>query len=204
MTNTSSLSLDQAATLIKFLRDGASKPPIRIRNRRDEVLILLMMEAGLRVSEAVNLPYRCVFWQLQPRPVIDIPNTIAKYGEGGEVPISSALRSALVDYHRERIPIITDSLDWPVVSFFIQPRRLSRRQAARIVEDVCQSALGIHVHPHTLRHTFGNTMRRYCDIPTLQKLMRHKHLSSTQVYMHPTTEDALRATSALDLARTSV
>ncbi len=45
-------------------------------------------------------------------------------------------------------------------------------------------AIGRHVHPHMLRHTYGDTLGMVTDVPTVQALMRHKHLSSTEKYQH--------------------
>jgi integrase/recombinase XerC len=196
-----SLSKGQAAALIAYLRDRSTKNPVRIRNRRDEVLILLMLEAGLRVSEAINLPYSAAYWQGKPRPFIEISNAIAKYGIGGSIPVTAPLRTALSEFIPQELLEFVTETDQPIVDHFTWPRHLCRRQAARIVDQASQASIGIHAHPHMLRHTFGNTMRSFCDLPTLQALMRHKHLSSTEVYMHPTIEDATKAATALDKSR---
>jgi len=196
------LSDDQVAELISYIRDLATPSNAPLRAKRDRVLILLMLDAGLRCSEAVQLPFRCAFWQGEVRPILEVPVEIAKYGIGGSIPISLELKDALVNFASKTREMPPEENDWPAISLFTYPRTIGRRQAARIVEDVCQAAIGIHVHPHMLRHTFGNRMRKLCDGPTLQNLMRHKNLSSTQVYMHPTIDDACKAMAKLDAERT--
>jgi integrase/recombinase XerD len=59
-------------------------------------------------------------------------------------------------------------------------------------EDHC----GIRITPHMLRHTFATRMMATASASTVQLLLGHKRLSSTQIYLHPTLKHCIDAVSS--------
>ena len=59
--------------------------------------------------------------------------------------------------------------------------------------------LGAAFSPHALRHTYATVMlRRGVDLRTLQELLGHSNIATTQRYLHPTRDDLRAAIRKLD------
>ena len=164
---------------------------------RNTVIALLMLDAGCRREEVTRLRYRHAYWDHRPREYLDIPDDIAKYEVGGQIPISPrlsrALDNLLVEYHHPN----SYNDDHYLIYRSDPTRPLGVRQVARIIELAAKEAIRRHVYPHMLRHTFIDTLRSVTDIATVQSLARHKHLSSTQVYFHVTESQRRQAIAAV-------
>jgi integrase/recombinase XerC len=160
---------------------------------RDKCIALLMLDTGCRRQEICDLLYRHAYWHGQVRELLEIEDTRAKYGQGGLIPISPALWNALNTYRGE-----FHALSEPDTPLFYSDRNgdrrpLSPRQVERVITQAAKRSIGRHVYPHMLRHTFGNNLRKVTDVDTASKLLRHRHLSSTQVYFHSNQDDMQQA-----------
>lgn len=173
---------------------------------RNLAIAQLMLEAGCRAHELTALLYTDAFWMGQLRTHLQIRDEVAKYHHGGTIPISQPLAAALQALHAEYHAQATDT-DTRYLVYIDDPARpMSRRQIHRIIATAGAAALGRPVFPHMLRHTFGDSLSQVADTPTLQRLMRHLHLSSTEVYTHSTTKrqaDAIAAAARLKQGETT-
>lgn len=151
--------------------------------RRDRAILELLYAAGLRVSELVGLD-----WQ-----AVDLPARVLRVvGKGNKErmvpfgrPAADALRSWLEVWESVRAQAKTEEESEPV---FLNRwgGRLSDRSVRNILDRwVDQAAVARGVHPHTLRHTFAtHLLEAGADLRTIQELLGHSSLSTTQKYTH--------------------
>jgi integrase/recombinase XerC len=159
-------------------------------DRRDRALLELLYATGLRVGELVSLDWRDL--DLGAR----VLRVVGKGGKERMVPFgkpaAQALGTWLADWER-LVDLAATGGDEPV---FLDRRgtRLGDRSVRRIV-DRHTAAAGVPagVHPHTLRHTFATHMlEEGADLRTIQELLGHSSLATTQRYTHVEIERLLR------------
>ena len=167
---------------------------------RDHLLIALAAMTGLRVHEMVALDWEQVVSEkgtVRHRVVLVPEDT--KGGVGGEIVVPETLRWKIARYRtwcsRHDLPVDGD------VPVFVSRhhRRVSVRRVQQVWKAV-QVEAGIErtFHLHSLRHYFGTTVyRKTKDIRVTQVLMRHRSVSSTQIYAHVSQRDVERAVEGL-------
>lgn len=152
--------------------------------RRDRALLEMMYSAGTRAAETVGLD----------RADLDLHRGVARVrGKGRKqrlAPVGSfaveALRAYLSDPDRPRANLRNPD------AMFLNQRggRLTTRSLGRIVD---QHSLRANIHrrvtPHTLRHSFAtHLLDRGADLRSVQELLGHAHLVTTQIYTHVSIE----------------
>jgi integrase/recombinase XerD len=151
---------------------------------RDRALLELMYACGLRASEAIGLEVGDV----------DLETGVLRArGKGAKerlVPIGSAASRALVAYlGRGRPRLAGDRME---ATLFLNHRggRLTRQGLYKIVQRHARSAgLEGKMSPHTLRHTFAtHLLAGGCDLRSLQEMLGHADIATTQVYTHLSAE----------------
>ena len=164
-----------------------------LKGIRNYLLGCLMLDAGLRVGEAVALEVSDLYYNGVPVTSIRVRTAITKSKNERSVPVTARLKKALEEY-AQRDP--ADNFVWP--SSYVFPRadntkHITTRQVERIVNKAAWKVLGRPVNPHVLRHTFASRLMRVTNTRTVQELLGHEHLSSTQIYMHPNEQDKTKA-----------
>lgn len=165
--------------------------------RRNVVAYLLMLDAGLRVGEVVSLHITDCYAALQPVRTLSIRGSVSKKGSDREVPVSLRLYAALKRFITE--PFLIE--DYPLTQRLIcnkpQGRPLTTRSLERIILAAAERSIHRPITPHVLRHTFATKLMRKTDMRTVQELLGHKHLSSTQIYTHPNMDDKRTAIDSI-------
>jgi integrase/recombinase XerC len=148
---------------------------------RDRALLELLYAAGLRVSELVSLDWR----------QIDLKARVLRVmGKGGKErmvpfgrPATEALHAWLAAWEEVRK---IDGRDEDPVFLNRFGGRLTDRSVRRVIDRwVDAAAVAKGVHPHTLRHTFAtHLLENGADLRTIQELLGHSSLSTTQKYTH--------------------
>lgn len=86
--------------------------------------------------------------------------------------------------------------NWPMAALFYSPRKgrpFNPRSAVRALEKVVDdvgTSLGVDLHPHIFRHAFATGLSRSgAPDRMVQQWLGHANISTTMLYLHPTTED---------------
>ena len=145
---------------------------------RDQVILELLYGSGLRVSELVGLDRENL--ELE----IGLIRVLGKGSKERVVPVTNYAVQAIERYLAKRKD------DNKILLLNYQGTRLSARSIRRILDKlVAKISLEQHVNPHMLRHSFATHMLDGgADLRSVQELLGHLKLSSTQIYTHLTRE----------------
>lgn len=163
------------------------------QRQRDKAMFLLMLRCGLRIAEVARLQLQDLFLE-ESRPRIRV---FGKNSKERIVYLSPQVEAALRAYLAERPFVACDFVflsyqEQGMSTTAIHKRLMRYRKAA-----------GIHLTAHQLRHSFANDLVD-ADVPitTVQKLMGHAWLATTQLYLEANDRkvqaDFYQATEALD------
>lgn len=165
---------------------------------RNYLIACLMLEAGLRVGEVVKLKMSHLYFNGQPVRSLVLTSDITKNKEERIIPISTRLRSAMVEHYQDA-QYFGNKLEEPYIFHCGRPYRpLTTRQVERIINKAGWDSIGRPVHPHMLRHTFATKLMRVTDIRTVQELLGHSNVTTTQIYTHPNADDKRKAITNLE------
>lgn len=161
----------------------AGEEPLQQRNRG---LLEILYGSGLRVSECANLKLGDIDWS---------GGVLLVLGKGNKeryVPFSEHARGALQEYLAEGRQTLMAKKQQTHSFIFVnnQGNPLTSRGIRYILDQVIKkSSLDSQIHPHMLRHTFAtHLLNNGADMRTVQELLGHVNLSSTQIYAHVTKE----------------
>ncbi len=155
--------------------------------KRDRAMLELLYAGGMRVSELVSLNL----------DDIDTEGGFVRcFGKGRKerlIPIYRRAALAVEEYVKEARPRPAYNDE---KALFLNRRgdRLTRQGFWQILKGYAKSAeLGKEVTPHTLRHSFATHMLSGgADLRSVQELLGHANISTTQIYTHLTTEHIRR------------
>lgn len=175
------LSEQETAVLISHLAD---------RPLRDNCIIRLMLQCGLRVGEVVGLNIDNISRFSIVNNTIYIPVGTVKGHNPRHVDVPHVLKSLLGDYLLQRAHQLDFNTDGaPVFVSNFKQIRLWPRDVQRTLDRISTACLGRSVHPHILRHTYATVLMKHTNIRVVQQLLGHASLSSTQIYTHVNSED---------------
>jgi integrase/recombinase XerD len=172
------LSRDEVARLLQQPR-GSSPGAVR-----DRALLETMYACGLRASEAIGLELS----------EVDLEAGILRArGKGSKeriVPIGTKAIESLNDYLDKARPGLVGNRDETRLFVNLRGGGLSRQGLYKIVQGHARSAgLERRMSPHTLRHTFAtHLLAGGCDLRSLQEMLGHADIGTTQVYTHLSAE----------------
>lgn len=169
-----------------------------LQGKRDYAILLTLLTTGLRKAELCGLTVGDVK-TYRNQAVIDL---IGKGKKFRRIPLHSGALLAIKDYLKA-----TGNGADPSHSLFqtlgkhgpYEQRGLTPKAVDCLVRSVVKKALvKKRVHPHVMRHTFATTLLdNGNDLKTVQALMGHSHIRTTETYLHSTDDRKMEAIRGL-------
>lgn len=150
---------------------------------RDRALLEILYGAGLRVSEAVALDLEDL---RREAGRLTVRVRFAKGGKQRVVPLGTKAAAALDDWLAAREELLTPKSPGEALFLGARGGRLAARVARELVYRRCEgTGARAVVGPHGLRHSFAtHLLQSGCDLRTIQAMLGHASLSTTQRYTH--------------------
>lgn len=174
------LTLEEAVHLLNTVENSKQKEIYRLR---DYAITTLFLNCGLRLSELANLN------------IADLnkDNTLRIMGKGSKerlVYLNNSVQEALRGYLRKRNEL---EVDQDALFLSMRKNRMSNRSIQHMLEKHLKAA-GFDTRKYTvhkLRHTAATLMYQYGneDLKSLQEILGHESVSTTQIYTHVNLED---------------
>lgn len=149
------------------------------RSLKYKAIVNLMLDTGLRANEVLSINVEDVNWENNS---IVVKNT--KNGEFRVVFFTSRTKELLQRYMKKYKVAQGRLFNVSYQALYREIKRLGRK-------------LGIDLRPHLLRHTFATVaIKRGMPLPAVQRLLGHKDIRTTQIYLHLVSEDLRKAYEA--------
>jgi integrase/recombinase XerC len=175
------LNQDEANTVVEAMQVRASEEPTP-ENIRDLAIIEVLYASGIRVSELCGLNIKDLDFGR---------NTLQVLGKGNKervVPIGIPAVRALQGYLDSARETFKNSKSGDAVFLGSRGKRMDQRIARAVVNDAMK-AIGSNMSPHGLRHTAAtHLLEGGADLRTVQEILGHSSLSTTQIYTHVSPE----------------
>ena len=175
------LSQEDVAQLIAAAEQDKSAEGTRLR-----CLLELLYATGLRISELVRLPLASA------KPDARVLLVRGKGNKERLVPLGAPARAALAEYRGKRAAFLPEG----ETSSWLFPSRsarghLTRERVAQLLKALAIKA-GLdpaRLSPHVLRHAFASHLvERDADLRSVQEMLGHADIATTQIYTHVQTE----------------
>ncbi|MBA7698175.1 Tyrosine recombinase XerC [subsurface metagenome] len=197
-TQLNTLTAEECDKLLNHLQDPPNNTATPRVHHRNYTMALLMLDAGCRVGELVQLRQDQLWFARCAVGALTIEKSQAKNKHERTIPLSDRLNDAIQKMHEWWW---TGDHDHGTRYAFYATwcmRPLTVRQIQRIITSAGKLSIGRDIHPHLLRHTFGTRLMNITSMRTVQELLGHTRLSSTQVYTHPSGADKRKAIDSMN------
>jgi integrase/recombinase XerC len=170
------LGIDQAAALLDGAAASDAGNPLAVR---DAAMFELLYSSGLRLAELVSLD-----WPGGLDLAAGEVTVTGKRQKTRTVPVGDEACSALQAWLTLRPQFAPE--DQPALFTGRNGTRLTPRQVqSRLAQWAQRQGVGVHVHPHMLRHSFAShVLQSSGDLRAVQEMLGHASIAATQIYTH--------------------
>jgi integrase/recombinase XerD len=152
--------------------------------KRDRAMLEMLYATGMRVSELTQLPIHQVNLE---------GGYVLLYGKGSKeriVPIGSEAMKWATLYLKESRAVLAKGKESPFLFINRSGKSMSRQRFWKSLKDYARKAgLRKRITPHLLRHSFAShLLERGADLRSVQMMLGHVDISTTQIYTHVTGE----------------
>ena len=149
---------------------------------RNRTIIELFYETGIRLSELVGMDIDSVDF------INDQIKVLGKRNKERVIPFGFSLANQLKNYVSERKKVAAESQTALIIT--VNGERMKPQQVRNVVRRNLLKVSSLKKRsPHVLRHTFATTMlNNDSGLESIQKLLGHKSVSTTEIYTHTTYE----------------
>ena len=152
---------------------------------RNKAMLELLYATGLRVSELINLKLQDVDFSQ------DIIRTFGKGSKERVIPIGDYAKEYLEKYIYEYRSSMLKKENNEYIFLNNHGKQMTRQGFFKIIKKMAkEKGIQKELSPHTLRHSFASHLLKYgADLRTIQELLGHSDISTTQIYTHITNEE---------------
>ena len=182
------LEIADAKTAMDSLATRAAEEETPI-SLRDVAMVELLYATGARVAELCGLDISDIDYDRQ---------TIRVLGKGNKertIPLGNPAKKALNAWLKEGRDLIKNSVSGNAVFLGVRGKRIDQRTVRTVVYNALEAIEGIErMGPHALRHSAAtHLLEGGADLRTVQEILGHASLATTQIYTHVSTERLQKA-----------
>lgn len=180
------LTMDEINRLCRSLEEKKDFLTLRMK-----IMLQLMYSSGMRVSEVVALPMNAINYD---------QHTVLIFGKGSKervVPVAQKVIKDTLEYMEYRQQFLGKKTSkWLFPSLRALDGHITRDGLFKNLKKLAIKE-GINptkIHPHILRHSFAtHLINKNADLRSIQKMLGHENISTTEIYTHITTEQLTEA-----------
>jgi len=192
------LTNDEQIKLITYLEKPRLGNKYKAWEIRNLLMVLLMLDTGIRVGELVQLLFTDLFFNGEPVKALLIYAAIAKRNKERTIPLTERVIKAIWKYYQVSERWQHPEPAEPAFNSVGTKRFISVRSVQLMVTAASMAAFNRVVTPHQLRHTFATRLMSRTNIRVVQTLLGHSSLQSTQIYTHPNNDDLTNAIKSME------
>ncbi|CAA9203367.1 tyrosine-type recombinase/integrase [Flavobacterium collinsii] len=165
-----------------------------IKNVKHKVIVLLMLDAGLRITEACSI--KCKNFDFKNR-TLTIQSLKKRKKDLRTIPISNRLYQSIADYlATANISIESDSYLFPSKSS--STGHISRKTMWEAINIISKKVNIRNLHPHALRHSFAtHHLSAGTSLAEIKEMLGHKNYNTTLIYAEIPTEELRNRVNAV-------